>query len=88
MRFASLAIGSLLALTAVALVPDAAAYPPVCIERNLEYGPVTAHVGQCGDQSVHVVDCSSGSAQGIHYSNDLGPANVVVDYCFPHSPPP
>ena len=88
MRFAPLALGSLLALTALAFVPDAAAYPPVCIERNVEYGPVTAHVGQCGDQSVNVVDCSGGGAQRVRYSNDVGPANVLVDYCLPHGPPP
>lgn len=88
LRFVSLAFAALLALTAVALVPDASAYPPVCIERNVEQGPVSAHVGQCGDQSVHVVDCGSGGAQRIRYSNDVGPANVLVDYCLPHGPPP
>lgn len=85
----ALAIAALLlGLATVSLVPQAAAYPPVCIERNVEHGPVSAHVGQCGDQSVHVVDCSGGGAQRIHYSNDLGPASVLVDYCLPHAPPP
>ncbi|MEA3166305.1 MAG: hypothetical protein QOJ26_1177 [Thermoplasmata archaeon] len=79
--------GALLA-TAIALVPDAAAYPPVCIERTVTQGSITAHVGQCDDQYVHVVDCSSGGAQRIYYSKDLGPANVLVDYCLPHTPPP
>jgi hypothetical protein len=88
MRLVPLTFALLLGLAAVSLMPQAAAYPPVCIERNVQQGPVTAHVGQCGDQSVHVVSCGSGSAQRIYYAKDVGPANVLVDVCIPHMPPP
>jgi hypothetical protein len=88
MRIASLTLIGILALSAIALLPEAAAYPPVCIERNVEQGPVEAHVGQCDDQYVHVVDCSGGGAQRIYYAKDFGPANVLIDVCLPHGPPP
>ena len=87
-RAVSLVMACLLGLAALTLAPQAAAYPPVCIERNVQQGPVSAHVGQCDDQYVHVEDCSGGGAQRIEYSKDFGPANVVIDYCLPHGPPP
>lgn len=75
--------------------PEVQAWPPVCIERNIEQGAITGHVGQCGPQYVAFDNCDGGGVQTTHYYNDLsavkpiaGLAYVQVDHCLPHSPPP
>jgi hypothetical protein len=88
MRSLAVVTACLLGLGALTFVPGAAAYPPVCIEKTVTRGALEVHFDQCGDESVSVVDCSSGGAQRIYYSNDDGPVDVLVDYCLPHGPPP
>jgi hypothetical protein len=86
----SLAIVSLLlaGLAGLSVLPAVAAIPPVCIERDVQQGPIGAGYSTCYDEYVEVVNCPTGAPQGVHYYNDLGPAYVRVDYCLPHMPPP
>lgn len=66
--------------------------PPVCIERNIQQGPLTAHVGQCGPQSAYLDLCPDwGSAQRIERTEDVQDKGIVIvgaEACLPHSPPP
>ena len=87
MRAVSLTLAGLLALAAVALAPGASAYPPVCIERNIEQDPLTAHVGQCGPQSAEADLCPAWGTQEHHTGYDDGRVVVDVEWCLPHSPP-
>lgn len=87
MRVASLALASLLALTALAFVPEATAWPPVCIERDIQQDPLTAHVGQCGPQSAEVDLCPAWGSPEHHTGYDDGRVVVDVEWCLPHSPP-
>ena len=82
----------LCALLGSAVVPLAAAepqdpVPPVCLERELSGGVVSAGVDSCR-QDHETSGCSNGSAQRIHHYEQVGPVWVQVHYCFPHMPPP
>jgi hypothetical protein len=87
----SLAIAFVLALAALAVTPPTAAIPPVCLERNVQEGPLTAHVGQCDPQYAEVDLCPSWGSPERHIHQDIvGPqvGYVDVEWCAPHSPPP
>ena len=91
LRIASITFAALLALTAVTLVPNAAAYLPVCIERTVEQGPLTAHVGQCEPQYAELDLCPSWGSPERHIRQDVYDPRVAyvdVEWCTPHSPPP
>lgn len=71
--------------SASAASPAVLLIPPVCIEREVAFGPVRAGFDQCrGDHETS--PCYS--PQRIHRYEQVGPVWAQVHVCFPHSPPP
>ena len=70
----------LLMIGLAAVVPQASAVPPVCIEREYSLGPVDTHVGQCGPQSVDVDLCEG---DGTVVGPDGGIYRVTAETCLP-----
>jgi hypothetical protein len=85
-----LAIAFLLVLAALAVTPQTAAYLPVCLERNVQEGPLTAHVGQCDPQYAEADLCPSWGSPERHIRQDVTDPRVAyvdVEWCTPHGPP-
>ena len=65
---------------------DQAAYLPVCIQPQVEQGPVRFGVDQCRQDHETYPACAS--AQRIHVYQQQGPVWAQIHVCFPHTPPP